>query len=109
MISGRRTYADVVLSPFVKAASGGSVKAGYYFYDLNGKVNFTLGPKDHLYLSGYFGDDKFHLQEKFTGQDGGNKGYFRSDLKWGNMTAVTRWNHEFNRKLFGNLTVHFSR
>jgi outer membrane receptor for ferrienterochelin and colicin len=107
MISGRRTYADLFMRPIVKAQSKGEIDAGYFFYDLNGKINFTLGKKDHIYLSGYFGNDKFFAEEKTSsGQD---KSSFKSNLLWGNVTAVARWNHEFSRKLFGNLTFYNSR
>lgn len=111
MISGRRTYIDLLARPLIKAQTGGNVTTGYFFYDLNGKINFNLGPKDHLYLSGYFGNDKFYAREKEEGNlAGGNEIYtFRSQLKWGNATAVARWNHEFNRKLFGNMTIYYSR
>src|SRR5215203_87487 len=111
MISGRRTYMDIFMRPIIKAQSDGEVDAGYFFYDLNGKINFTLGTKDHLYLSGYFGNDKFFANEKSSieGQGGVEKSSFGSDLKWGNATAVARWNHEFNRKLFGNLTFYYGR
>lgn len=107
MISGRRTYLDIFMRPIVKKQTDGDVDPGYFFYDLNGKINFTLGKKDHLYLSGYFGNDKFFVKEKF--ENGNEKNSFKSSLKWGNITAVARWNHEFNRKLFGNLTFYFSR
>jgi hypothetical protein len=111
MISGRRTYLDIFMRPIVKSQSGGTLDAGYFFYDLNGKVNFNLGKKDHLYLSGYFGNDDFFARENYknSGPSGQEKNSFKSDLKWGNVTAVARWNHEFNRKLFGNLTVYNSR
>ena len=111
MISGRRTYIDLLARPLIRAQTDGNVTTGYFFYDLNGKINFNMGPKDHLYLSGYFGNDKFYAREKETTSIiGGNETYtFRSGLKWGNATAVARWNHEFNRKLFGNMTVYFSR
>ena len=110
MLSGRRTYMDIFMRPIIKAQSDGETDAGYFFYDLNGKINFNLGKKDHLYLSGYFGNDKFYARDKYTGgQNGDEKNTFTSDLKWGNATAVARWNHEFNRKLFGNLTFYYSR
>lgn len=111
MFSGRRTYLDLFMRPIIKAQTNGEVDAGYFFYDLNGKVNFTLGRRDHLYLSGYFGNDDFFAREKYNnnGPTGAEKNSFRSDLKWGNVTAVARWNHEFSRKLFGNLTVYNSR
>ncbi len=108
MISGRRTYLDIFMRPLVRSQSGGNTDAGYYFYDLNGKINFNLGAKDHLYLSGYFGSDDFFARDKYTSFGSNDKGSLRSDLKWGNWTAVARWNHEFNRKLFGNLTVYNS-
>lgn len=111
MVSGRRTYIDLLARPIIRSQSEGEVDAGYFFYDLNGKINFKLGEKDHVYLSGYFGNDKFYARDRYTnnGPNGTEKNTFKSGLKWGNATAVARWNHEFNRKLFGNLTFHFSR
>jgi hypothetical protein len=103
MVSGRRTYIDVLAAPFMKGTS----KGGYYFYDLNGKANFTLGKKDHLYVSGYFGNDKFYFSDKSS--EDGNATNFGAGIKWGNATAVGRWNHEFSPKLFGNLTSYYSR
>jgi outer membrane cobalamin receptor len=109
MISGRRTYIDLFMRPMSKVASGGTADVGYYFYDLNAKVNFTLGGKDHLYLSGYSGDDKFISRDSYEEASSGDKNSFRATLKWGNITAVARWNHEFTRKLFGNLTFYNCR
>lgn len=106
MISGRRTYLDILAAPLIASVNDGNTRAGYYFYDLNGKANIKLSEKDHLYISGYFGNDKFYLREKdntFGSYD------FKSSLQWGNITAVGRWNHEFSRKLFGNLTTYYSR
>lgn len=104
MISGRRTYFDVLAKPFMNKNRQG----GYYFYDLNGKANFQLGKKDHLYVSGYFGNDKFHAKD-VSEQGSDITTTFKSDLHWGNATAVGRWNHEFTPKLFGNLTTHYSQ
>ena len=62
LLSGRRTYADLVLKPFIIALS--DENTGYYFYDFNAKVNYNLGKKDRIYLSGYFGKDKLYLDRK---------------------------------------------
>lgn len=105
MVSGRRTYYDVLAKPFMK----GNVKAGYFFYDLNSKVNFRLGKKDHLYVSGYFGNDKFYARLKNSSADMGLSSSMSTDLKWGNITTVSRWNHEYSNKLFGNLTAYYSQ
>ncbi|MCK5506849.1 MAG: carboxypeptidase-like regulatory domain-containing protein, partial [Thermodesulfovibrionia bacterium] len=54
IISGRRTYADVV----GKLVGIGQLKNNkLYFYDLNGKTNIQLGKKDRIYFSAYTGDD----------------------------------------------------
>lgn len=103
MVSGRRTYIDALAAPFMTGPS----KAGYYFYDLNGKANFTLGKKDHLYVSGYLGNDKFYFSDKNS--DAAGASTFKGDILWGNITAVGRWNHEFNPRLFGNLTTYYSQ
>jgi hypothetical protein len=94
LITGRRTYADMFLklSPEYKDNS-------LYFYDLNAKVNYILGEKDRIYLSGYFGKDK--LGASF----GDDQGF---GLDWGNATATVRWNHIFNNNLFSNTSFIFS-
>ena len=74
--------------------------SGYYFYDLNAKVNYQFSDNDKLYLSGYFGKDVFSFARP--------KDDFRIDIPWGNATASLRWNHLFNEKLFLNTTAIYS-
>lgn len=99
IISARRTYADAMAKPFIKKSSDfhGS---GYYFYDLNAKMNYKFSEKDRLYLSGYFGRDVFDFNNE--------KRSFKSNIPWGNATATLRWNHVFNKKLFANTTVVYN-
>jgi hypothetical protein len=100
LISARRTYLDFVAGPIIRQQSGGDNRAGYYFYDLNAKVNYDLGPKNKLYLSGYFGQDRFYANDKKQGTAIG--------LNWGNATATLRWNHLFSEKVFSNTSLIFS-
>ncbi len=108
MLSGRRTYADVFLRPIIRAMNDGEGDAGYFFYDLNAKANIYLGEKDHLYLSGYFGRDKFFVTENYD-EPGDYESRSRAGVQWGNATGVVRWNHEFGKKLFSNLTANYTR
>ena len=92
LISGRRTYADV----FLKLSPDSTINQNkLYFYDLNAKLNYTLGQKDRLYLSGYFGQDQLGVGESFG-------------LSWGNATGTARWNHIFNSRMFSNTSLIFS-
>ena len=99
IVSGRRTYIDVLSDPFIgeENAFNGS---GYYFYDLTTKINYRLSDKDRLYLSGYFGRDVFNFANSKNG--------FAIQIPWGNATTSLRWNHLFNDKLFMNTSLIFS-
>jgi hypothetical protein len=100
LLSGRRTYLDVLAAPLIRAQSGGTLTAGYYFYDFNAKANYDFSPTNKLYLSGYFGRDKFYANDHSLNTATG--------LSWGNATGTLRWNHLFNQKLFANLSLIFS-
>jgi hypothetical protein len=105
LVSARRTYIDVLAAPLIAQQQTGNsskVKPGYFFYDLNAKVNYDFGAKNKLYVSGYFGQDKFHVREKSEFSQN------RSGLNWGNATATLRWNHLINQKLFVNTSLIYS-
>lgn len=99
IVSGRRTYIDVLSKPFLDEEAR---KSGYYFGDLNVKLNHIFSRKDRLYLSYYGGLDKFSYEDEF-----GNF-YDRNFLKWGNNTGSLRWNHLISDKLFSNTTATFT-
>jgi len=99
IVSARRTYIDAVIKPFIKKSSS-FYGSGYYFYDLNAKVNYRFSEKDRLYLSGYFGRDVFDFVN--------GKRSFKTNIPWGNSTATLRWNHVFNRRLFANTTLVYN-
>jgi len=106
IFSARRTYIDILARPFIKAQAGGAT-AGYYFYDLNGKLNWKVGARDRLYLSGYLGYDEFYANDKSTKGEEYNEQ--KSALGWGNRTLAFRWNHIVNDRLFMNTHLTFTR
>jgi hypothetical protein len=99
IISARRTYVDALTKPFIKKSSQ-FYGSGYYFYDLNAKVNYRFSNKDRLYLSGYFGRDVFDFSN--------GKQDLKVNIPWGNATGTLRWNHVFNNKLFANTTAVYN-
>jgi len=83
----------------------------YSFYDLNGKLNFSLGKKDKLFFSYYNGGDAFRDEDHIEGADFRELKYFDSEIQtydWGNQIGVFRWNHIFGDKLFLNTTLTHS-
>ena len=112
MISARRTFADLYMRPLIKSLNNQGAEAGYYFYDVNAKFNFYLSEKDHLYLSGFFGKDKFDGNENYdfnkdTLLVSGDR--YGVKMQWGNNTAMMRWNHQFSKRLFSNITANYTK
>jgi hypothetical protein len=102
IVSGRRTYFDIFTRAINKANEGKedySPIPDYHFYDLNIKANYSLGPKDQLFLTGYLGRDIFG----FSSPNG-----FKFDFRWGNTLGVLRWNHVFSPQLFVNTSFSVS-
>ncbi len=94
IVSARRTYIDALTLPFQPSG----VTAGYYFYDLNAKANYEINNKNRLYVSGYFGRDKFYAKfNPVNSQNSQDNG-----VGWGNATATLRWNHLYNNRTFAN-------
>ena len=120
LVTARRTLLDKFIQnqtrkikeklPEIKEIYGVALQgySNYHFYDLNGKINYSLSEKDKFYLSYYRGSDEFH-DEDFI-EDAPFDGYQYSDIKildydWGNSVGVFRWNHLFKNNLFLNTTL----
>jgi hypothetical protein len=88
LVSGRRTYFDLFIPLIPEEDIQGNK---IYFYDLNAKLNHKINENNRIYLSGYFGQDKF-------------KNDF-SDIGYGNRTVTLRWNHLYSERLFSNVTL----
>lgn len=99
IISARRTYIDLLMKAFINDTSP-FAGSGYYFYDFNFKANYKLGPKDHVYVSAYYGKDEFSFDNR--------EDDFKVTMPWGNGVGALRWNHLFSSKLFMNLSATFS-
>jgi hypothetical protein len=88
LVGGRSSYAHLFLPLF-------DIDNTAYFYDLNAKMSWTVGEKDRLYMSSYFGRDVFAVDNLFSNT-------------FGNSFVNVRWNHLFSDKLFANASVIFS-
>jgi hypothetical protein len=99
IISARRTYIDVLMQPFIKDDSPFK-GSGYYFYDLNTKINWRIDSNNTIFASAYFGRDVFTYND--------TKSDFAVSIPWGNATTSLRWNHIISPRMFVNSTLVFS-
>lgn len=100
-IAARRTYADVFTSALNnanKSDTSFNPIPTYYFYDMNGRVDFVASDKDKFYASIYHGRDffKFDLD------------VFGSTFSWGNTAASLHWKHIFNKRISVENSLHLS-
>lgn len=104
IVSGRRSYFDI----FTRALLASEPETGgFWFGDLNAKINHKFSDKDRLYLSAYAGEDKFYFGSEYGDNEMDEK--FDVNLQWGNITSAMRWNHVFSGNLFSNTTITYSR
>ena len=112
-ISARRTYSDLITNAalwYMAHVEGDNTDygAGYYFYDLNVKVNHKFSDRDRLYASYYSGDDEMY----FSIEDKNTKDYAHESKlswKWGNIVTALRWNHVVNPKMFLDVSANYTQ
>ncbi len=110
LVSGRRTYIDLLARPVIKYAqreNDDEAIPGYYFYDVNAKINHKFNDKHRLYFSNYLGKDKFYVRIKDNFDDSSYE--TEGGIDWGNITSALRWNYLWNNKLFSNVTATYSQ
>lgn len=71
------------------------------FYDINAKLNLITNDNNRFYLTFYTGRDDFSRLNASA--------YRTFGISWNNILGTARWNHVFNKKLFSNTTLNYSR
>ena len=88
-------------------ANTDDLSMGYYFYDLNLKLNHKFNDNDRLYVSWYSGDDDIYFNYRSSG--GAYKEKTRLNWRWGNTVAAIRWNHVLGPKLFMDVSANYTQ
>lgn len=111
LVSGRRTYLDLLAKPFIAMANNQNpdfqTKLKLNFYDLNTKIRHDINEKHRIYASGYLGGDVFQTDFSDTYRNGDSDTY-GAGINWGNKIGALRWNWELGPRLFSNATATFS-
>ncbi|PPK88705.1 carboxypeptidase-like protein [Neolewinella xylanilytica] len=105
LVSGRRTYADLIAGPLLKRTAGPGTETdlGLYFYDLNAKLQHKISDRHRVFLSFYNGSDVFRTEISEGPETYGG------GTDWGNLISAARWNWQVGPRLFVNTTATFSR
>jgi len=98
MLAVRRSTIEPVLAVLRQSIDGAPDL--FYFYDVNGKINFDATDNDRFSLAFYAGNDNVAIPF----QDDAN-----IRLKYGNQTVSAQWRRIFTDKIFGFFTATGSR
>ncbi|MFP8488820.1 TonB-dependent receptor [Gracilimonas sp. Q87] len=98
MFAVRRSTLEPLLAGLRQSVDNSPSK--FYFYDVNGKVNFDANANNKFSLAFYAGQDRVTFP--FT-----DDAVF--ELDYGNQTVSGNWTHIFSEKLFSNTVVTGSR
>jgi hypothetical protein len=118
MLSGRRSYLDKIIGR-KHAVSGpdgqrDTLRTGYYFYDLSGKVTFQPNINHRLSLTHYRGEDlldlrlPFDLSLDFSSWLKPADLFFEIDQRWGNQLSSLRYQYLYSPRLFTTITAYRS-
>ena len=108
MVAGRRTYIDPVLRA-MRRSTDELDGLGYWFYDVNAKVNTQLSPNDNLMLSAYGGNDHLDISVSDNSTEGDSTNTLSFGNNWGNEALTGRWTHVFSPVLFGRMIALYSQ
>lgn len=106
LISGRRTYFDLFTKPIQKLSATNNI-FGYFFHDLNAKVNHIFSSKSRLFISAFTSKDKLSNKYSFTDETGETE-ITNNEFGWKNYIGSLRWNYRFTENLFSNTSVNYS-
>ena len=91
IVSARRTYIDQVGKLVAKNRIGDN---GYYFYDVNAKLDYLIDKNNQLVFTFYTGKDNFSFVD--LDNDGRDRLF---NALWGNTIAGLTWKQDVNKKL----------
>lgn len=97
LIAGRRTYFDIFTRALNKNNPASNIP-NYFFYDFNFKLNFSLGAKDQLSITGYLGKDDFEFTSDF----------FNFNFYWGNQAGSIKWVHNWSPQFLSKTSISIS-
>ena len=121
LVSGRRTYLNVLAGPFIDRANAKAAARGdaqivprVSFYDLNARLSWRVTDRDRLALSLYRGGDDFGFEsvdpveacDAATGcRPTGATDVYGGGLDWGNQIGSLRYTRAVSSRVFAALAV----
>lgn len=99
LASYRRTYINELFHLLFNNNNNIRKGSGYYFYDSNIKISYSISNKNKLFINFFSSKDDFD----FAGEN-----YFTNSINWNNTASSIQWNHIFNKKTSSTYSLSYS-
>ncbi len=107
IVSARRFTPDLLMRP-AYAIIKPELRILYSFYDVNGKINYSLGERNRIYLSFFNGGDSF--SNKTVEYENKKKVHSSgAGFNWGNTSASLKLETRAGKDIFISNSLYFSR
>lgn len=110
-LSARRSYYDLLVRPvlaiYTASQNVEKVNTGYYFYDVNARLDHKISDHQHLTISSFFARDRFYL--RYSSEYLQTEERYKAQVGWGNFFVNTHYRHQINDQLVNKSSVAFSR
>jgi len=107
LISLRRSYFDLVITPFI----ADNTSTGFYFYDAVFGITHRINRKNKISLTLFSSQDKGFNKSKFTLKDIKGKDYTETSeqsLGWNNQLINLKFDSRLKKNVFLESNVYFS-
>jgi hypothetical protein len=109
MFSLRRCNLDIATRLITRMQSGLVFSAGYTFYDLYSKITHEIDSDNSISFSFYNGRDNIFFKQRDPVAAGSDTFFdYQANIIWGNTLASVKWNHQYNKNVFGTLTFAYT-
>lgn len=107
MISARRTHLGLPLM-VIPSENDANGTESFSFSDIYTKLNHKFSDRSRIYLSLFYGMDKYKTQNELNADSTSLSRNYKSDLNWHNFATALRWNYLISDKLFCNSSLTYS-
>jgi hypothetical protein len=110
-ISGRRSYYDLMIRPFISAYTAAQnyedVTVGYFFNDINVRLDHKLNKNQTLTFNGFLVRDKFYLKLGYSYEN--NEDVQSSYVSWGSAIGQLKLNTQLNENTLNSTSFSVNR
>lgn len=109
LFSARRSYTDLYIKGFDALSKSNTATPGFFFYDLNLKLQHRFNSHSYINAAFYAGADRGKVGSRIAVNDSTElKENTKTTTSWNTNNAIVRWSYTPKGTLFNNLSLFYT-